>query len=114
MTQIDNIRKAFFVKGQKISEIAREFQKDRKTIRKYIYQEDWNTKVEAEETKHTFPKLDPFKADIDQWLEEDKKARKKQRHTAKRIYERLCEKYQGQFNCSYRTVAGYVAKRKKE
>jgi len=45
MTQIDNIRKAFFMKGQNISEIAREFQKDRKTIRKYIYQEDWNTRV---------------------------------------------------------------------
>jgi len=60
MTQIDNIRKAFFMKGQNISEIAREFQKDRKTIRKYIYQEDWNTRVKAEEVKHTFPKLDPF------------------------------------------------------
>ena len=76
MTQIDNIRKAFFMKGQNISEIAREFQKDRKTIRKYIYQEDWNTRVKAEEVKHTFPKLDPFKADIDQWLEEDKKLAK--------------------------------------
>ncbi|KYO68560.1 hypothetical protein ATZ99_00690 [Thermovenabulum gondwanense] len=114
MTQIDDIRKAFFMKGQNISEIAREFQKDRKTIRKYIYQEDWNTRVKVEEVKHTFPKLDPFKADIDQWLEEDKKARKKQRHTAKRIYDRLCEKYKNQFNCSYRTVAGYVAMRKKE
>jgi transposase len=114
MTQIDNIRKAFFMKGQNISEIAREFQKDRKTIRKYIYQEDWNTRVKTEEVKHTFPKLDPFKADIDQWLEEDKKARKKQRHTAKRIYDRLYEKYQDKFNCSYRTVAGYVAMRKKE
>ena len=98
MTQIDDIRKAFFIKGQNISEIAREFQKDRKTIRKYIYQEDWNTKVKAEEVKHTFPKLDPFKADIDQWLEEDKKARKKQRHTAKRIYDRLWKKYKDQFN----------------
>ncbi|TYP52408.1 hypothetical protein LZ11_01752 [Thermosediminibacter litoriperuensis] len=68
MTHIDNIRKAFFMKGQNISEIAREFQKDRKTIRKYIYQEDWNTRVKVEEVKHTFPKLDPFKADIDQWL----------------------------------------------
>jgi len=72
MTQIDDIRKAFFMKGQNISEIAREFQEDRETIRKYIYQEDWNAKVNVEEVKHTFPKLNPFKADIDQWLVEEK------------------------------------------
>ncbi len=34
-------------------------------------------------------KLDLFKETIDQWLMDDKKARKKQRHTAKRVYERL-------------------------
>ena len=94
MTQIDNIRKAFFMKGQNISENSPGVPKDRKTIRKYIYQEDWNTRVKAEEVKHTFPKLDPFKADIDQWLEEDKKARKKQRHTAKRILRQALGKIQ--------------------
>ena len=36
-----------------------------------------------------FPKLDPFKADIDAWITEDKKAKRKQRHTAQRIYDRL-------------------------
>ncbi|TYP49803.1 hypothetical protein LZ11_02128 [Thermosediminibacter litoriperuensis] len=36
MTHIDNIRKAFFMKGQNISEIAWEFQKDRKTVPKYL------------------------------------------------------------------------------
>ena len=40
-----------------------------------------------------FPKLDPFKADIDAWLTEDKKAKRKQRHTAKRVYQRLMEKH---------------------
>lgn len=60
MTQIDDIRKAFFMKGQNISEIAREFQKDRKTIRKYIYREDWNTRLKAEEVKNTLPKTRPF------------------------------------------------------
>ncbi|WP_083947322.1 IS21 family transposase [Thermovenabulum gondwanense] len=114
MTQINDIRHSFFFKGENISEIAREFKKDRKTVRKYIYQEDWNMKLKAKEIENAFPKLNPFKADIDQWLEEDKKARKKQRHTAKRIYDRLCEKYKDNFNCSYRTVAAYVASKKKE
>jgi transposase len=113
MTQIDDIRNAFFFKGLSISEIAREFKVDRKTVRKYVYQEDWNASVEVK-AKRSFTKLEPFKEDIDEWLEEDKKARRKQRHTAKRVYDRLREKYGDKFNCSYRTVAGYVAVKKKE
>ena len=35
------------------------------------------------------PKLDPFTAQIDQWLAEDKARPRKQRHMAKRIFERL-------------------------
>lgn len=113
MTQIDDIRKAFFMEGKTISEISRKFKVDRKTVRKYIRKDDWNAKVETGGAKRTFPKLDPFKADIDGWLEDDKKARRKQKHTAKRIYDRLQEKYGNQFNCSYRTIASYAAMRKK-
>lgn len=35
------------------------------------------------------PKLDPYTGQIDQWLVEDKTRRRKQRHTAKSIFERL-------------------------
>ncbi|MCW3491722.1 IS21 family transposase, partial [Dethiobacter alkaliphilus] len=57
-----------------------------------------------------------FKSVIDEWLYEDKKARRKQRHTAKRIYDRLKDPKEGirGFDCSYRTVAGYVAVKRKE
>ena len=61
-----------------------------------------------------YSKLNPFKSEIDNWLCDDKKAKPKQRHTAKRVFDRLRNKYSGSFNCSYRTVAGYVAYRKKE
>ncbi len=36
MTQIDDIRRAFFMKGKTFSEISREFKVDRKTVRKYV------------------------------------------------------------------------------
>ena len=36
MTQIDDIRRAFFMKGKTFSEISREFKDDRKTVRKYV------------------------------------------------------------------------------
>lgn len=114
MAQVDNIRKAYFEKGLNLSEIAREFKVDRKTVRKYINQEDWNITPEAMGDKNSYPKLSPYKADIDQWLLEDKQVKRKQRHTAKRVYDRLCQKYKEQFDCSYRTVAGYVALKKKQ
>ena len=34
-------------------------------------------------------KLEPYKTTIDKWLEEDKQAPRKQRHTAKRVFHRL-------------------------
>jgi transposase len=114
MTQVKDIRKMYFEEGKSISEIARESGYDRKTVRKYLHKEDWNRRLPKVKKVPTFSKLEPYKADIDAWLNEDKRARRKQRHTAKRIYDRLVEKYKGDFNCSYRTVAGYVAIKKKE
>jgi transposase len=114
MTQIKDIRKMYFEEGKNISEIARETGHDRKTVRAYLDKEDWNQELPKVKKENAFPKLDPYKHDIDAWLNEDKKARRKQRHTAKRIYDRLVEKYGEGFNCSYRTVAGYVAVKKKE
>ena len=39
------------------------------------------------------PKLDAFTGIIDQILEADKLVPKKQRHTSKRVFERLCDEY---------------------
>lgn len=114
MTQIHDIRKEYFEKGKNISQIARELGYDRKTIRTYIQKDDWNQEIPSPNKENNFPKLEPFKATIDEWLEEDKKARRKQRHTAKRVYDRLRAQFKDEFNCSYRTVAGYVAVKKKE
>ena len=116
MTQVHDIRKMFFEKGMNISEIARETGRDRKTIRLYLEKEDWNQKIPDLVKENDFPKLEPFKPIIDQWLTGDKKARRKQRHTAKRVFDRLKNPEEGVkgFNCSYRTVAGYVAVKKKD
>ena len=39
------------------------------------------------------PKLDGFTELIDQWLEEDRRRPRKQRHTAKRVFDRLRAEY---------------------
>jgi transposase len=51
-------------------------------------------------------KLSPYYDVIDKWLQGDKDAHRKQRHTAKRVHERLVEEFPD-FDASYRTVATY-------
>lgn len=114
MIQVKDIRKMYFEEGKNISEISRMTGHDRKTIDLYLKKEDWNIAPKQTVDEIPFPKLEPFKAEIDRWLLEDRKARRKQRHTAKRVFDRLCENHGDSFNCSYRTVAGYVSARKKE
>jgi len=114
MTQVKDIRKMYFEEGKNISQIARETGHDRKTVRGYINKDDWNEEPPKVKKEATFPKLNPYKQDIDTWLIEDKKARRKQRHTAKRVYDRLVKKHKDDFDCSYRIVAEYVSVKKKE
>ena len=52
------------------------------------------------------PKLDPFTDIIDRILEEDRTSHRKQRHTAKRIFDRLCAEHG--FEGSYTIVKDYV------
>ena len=58
-------------------------------------------------------KLDPYKSTVDAWLMEDKKLHRKQRHSARRVFDLLKSKHPD-FDCSYRLVAIYIAAKKKE
>jgi len=53
------------------------------------------------------PKLGAYRALIDQWLEDDLQAPRKQRHTARRIWQRLVEEHDA--DVSERQVDRYVA-----
>lgn len=114
MTHINNIKELYFSKGLNVAEISRETGFDRKTIDKYLTMTDFNQKPAKKKGIKRPSKLDPFKKTIIQWLEDDKKRRKKQRHTAKRIHDRLIEKYKDDYGCSYRLIADYVRLKKKE
>jgi hypothetical protein len=75
MTQVKDIKKMYFEERKNISEIARKTGHDRKTVMGYINKDDWNEKLPKVKKEDAFPKLDPYKQDIDTWLTEDKKAR---------------------------------------
>ena len=114
MDNINNIRDMYYRQGLTVAEICRNTKRDRKTINKYIDKTDFSPKPPKPANETAFcPKLDKFKPIIDAWLEEDKKAPRKQRHTARRVFNRLVKEENG-FDCSYRIVARYVVIRKKE
>ena len=114
MTEVHEIRRLYFEEGRSITQISHDTGRDRKTIRIYLDKVDWNVSPPGATQGADFPKLARFKGDIDGWLSEDKAVKRKQRHTSRRVYNRLVEKYGEEFNCSYRTVAGYVAAKKGE
>ena len=90
MDQIHRIRELYYGQEKNLKEIAIIMNCDWRTVRKYVDMEDFNTPspIPASEEEHE-SKLDPFKPLIGEWLEADKLAPRKQRHTAKRIYRRL-------------------------
>ena len=90
--------------------IAREVGVSRQTVRKYAQLEDCSPKppVRAESRS----KLDPYKPLIDKWLEADRFMPRKQRHTARRVYDRLVAE-QG-FDGSCPIVQRYVKRWRQE
>ncbi len=114
MDQIHHIRELFYQQDMSLAEIARVMNCDWRTVKKYVDQEDFSPQIPTPKSeKLRSSKLDPFKQIIDEWLTEDQKAPRKQRHTAKRVYRRLCNEATG-FDASYRLVADYVSAKKKE
>ena len=111
MNQIDQI-KDLQRQGLGSKEIAGRLNLDRKTVAKYMREEDFNGQAWIK--KAVISKLDPWKPKIDEWLEEDRRMRFKQRHTAKRVHERLGEEYPEAYRCSYPLVQRYLKQRKRE
>jgi len=87
-------------------QIASRLRIDRKTVSKYMVQEDFSPTLNA--ARAVPSKLDPWKPTIDSWLEEDRRMRYKQRHTARRVHDRLQKDYPETYRCSYPLVQRYV------
>lgn len=106
MVDIEFIRKKHFVEGWSIRKIAKSLEISRQSVRKAL------ASSEIPHYKLTEPRpcpvMDPFRDIIRSWLEEDKKAPPKQRHTAKRMYDRLVEEYD--FTGGESTVRHFVGK----
>jgi transposase len=111
MNQVDQI-KDLQRQGYGPKQIAERLGIDRKTSSKYMLEDDWSPS--AVERKQIPSKLDRWKPEIEKWLEEDQRMRFKQRHTAKRIHDRLAAEHPGEYVCSYPLVQRYVKHRKEQ
>lgn len=111
MNQIDQI-KELQRQGLGPQEIADRLNLNRKTVAKYMKVEDFNGGLPGK--RASVSKLDPWKPKIDEWLAEDRRMRFKQRHTAKRVHERLEKEYPEAYRCSYPLVQRYLKDKKRE
>ncbi len=103
------VRRACMVEGMSTREAARVFGLHRDTVRKMLeYSVPPGYRRQSPPRR---PKLDPYRGVIDRILEDDRGLPKKQRHTAKRIYERLRAE-QG-FDGRYTIVKDYVRERRR-
>ena len=104
------VRRAVMVEGMSIREAAREFGLHRDTVRKMLaYSVPPGYR---RQTPPRRPKLEAYSGVIDQILEKDHSVPKKQRHTAKRIFERLRDEYG--FGGGYTTVKDYVREHRRQ
>ena len=86
--KIDDIRK-LGRNGATVASIARDTGVSEPTVRKYLREPDLSEGPPAVGRAPESPLLEPFAELIDSWLLEDRRCWFKQRHTAKRVYDRL-------------------------
>ena len=112
MTQVEYIRDLYENEGMSLREIARQTNKDFRTVQKYAYRENWNPPVEPKTQPEAFPVLGEYIPIINEWLEQDEREPRKQRHTATRVFKRLQKEYE--YEGSYATVKRYVCRKRDE
>lgn len=90
--------------GVSRSEIARRPDVDRATVAKYADMDDMTPKPPTDRRRGS--KIDPYAALVDGWLEADRMLPRKQRHTAKRVHDRL--RAETEYDDEYTTTLRYV------
>lgn len=108
--KIEDIRKRAR-RGESVAAISRATGVSEPTVRKYRDIGDLSPERPARRRPES-PLLEPYMDTVDGWLEEDLRCWRKQRHTAKRVFDRLRDEegYTG----SYSTVQRYVRRRREE
>lgn len=109
METIGKIRRRKLVKNESISEIARELNLSRNTVKKYL---DAEAEPVYRRQVQPCPKLGDHQAQLKTWLEQDVSRPKGQRRSAQRLYEDLQRiGYAGAYDSVQRFVKRWKAER---
>lgn len=106
MVDKEYIRKKHYVEGWSVRRISRNCEIARQTVRKCL--------ADANPPRYTLSKPRPATVMgkwipvIEQWLKDDEAQPRKQRHTAKRVYDRLIGEFPGEFCGAESTVRRVV------
>lgn len=111
ITHINYIRDLYFSQGKTYAEICKMTGRNFRTVKKYVEKEDFNEKKHQAKKSNTTDALRPI---ITKWLEEDKSRHHKQRHTAKRIYDRLKEEHSNLLQVGERRIRDLVKEEKEK
>src|SRR5690554_6066431 len=115
MEQIYNIRNMYEKEGKSKRAIVRETGHDFFTVKKFIEMEDFSPKAPIKTERKG--KTSKYRQQVKQWLINDRHAPRKQRHTAKKVFDRLKEqamKNNELFDVSDRAIRTLVAELRKE
>lgn len=110
MPKIQYIKELWEGEGRSLREISRMTGLSFQTVKKYAYMENWSEEHTPDTTPEKHPILGAFIPTIDEWLAEDVRVPRKQRHTMTRVFTRLRDEkgYTG----SYSSVKRYVRKKR--
>lgn len=114
MGQIQYITGIDTFEGLSLRQICKKTGHHFNTVKKYVDCESWNEEIKPRKERES--KLDPLKPIIDEWLKNDLKMPRKQRHTGTRIYDRLSKEKETTdlLTVGKQSVINYVSKAKKE
>ncbi len=110
MAQVEYIKHLYENEGKSLREIAKLVHMNFRTVQKYAYREDWSPAVVPSTNPADFPVLGDYIPIINEWMEQDEREPRKQRHTISRIYHRLHDEHG--YRGSYASLRQYVNRKK--
>ena len=105
MAQKQYIKHLYENEEKSLREISRITGLSQQTVTKYAYQSKWDENNPPNCKAERYPVLGDYIKIIDEWLENDRREPRKQRHTISRIHKRLQKEYG--FIGSYSSVKNF-------
>lgn len=110
LKEVNKVKTMYYEQNYTATEIARIMKISRQTVYEYLKIVDFSDKVTQKKSKS---EVDKYRDDILRFLNYDRLHHHKQRHTGRKVYNRLKELYPD-YNISYSATVKYFSRVKKE